>query len=225
MGIKAAIQALLGNKQPRNAYNEREIKFYKEARSAKEHGRVVVSHLSLGLDQVEVPFVFPGMSEPPKLDDRLMTDIRSAAESQGYIFHHLIPHRYGRLIVSEDHAAWNEIVLDLVGELNEDGQANEVTIHHLLSLLGNTAHDQKIAITGVDNTKAPTGQHADSLTRMADHLTSVELPLPAAKVSAYEARHSMIGRMEELAVDNADTVGELGAVGGQLKFRSSGVQH
>lgn len=173
MGIKAAIAALFGKEQPRNAYGEREIKFYKDARMSKEHGRVVVSHLSMGLDQVEVPFVFPGMSEPPKLDDRLMTDIRSAAESQGYIFHHLIPHRYGKLIKVDD--ALNEVILDVVSELNVDGRVSGAAVTELFRLFSEEAAKSGVSISGVD-TEAPSGLHADALRRMSDHLTSVTTP-------------------------------------------------
>lgn len=174
MGIKAAIIALFGKDQPRNAYGEREVKFYKEARTSKEHGRVVVSHLSMGLDQVEVPFVFPGMSEPPKLDDRLMTDIRSAAESQGYIFHHLIPHRYGKLVKTSDEA--NEALLDVVYELNVHGRLSEEAIKAVMAVLVHEADVAKIPLSGID-TVVPTGSHADVLKRMSDHLTSVTLPV------------------------------------------------
>ncbi|MDR3392182.1 MAG: hypothetical protein P4L77_10670 [Sulfuriferula sp.] len=179
MGIKALIAALRGNSQPRNAYNEREIKFFKEARMAKEHGRVVVSHMSLGLDHVEVPFVFPGMSEPPKLDDRLMTDIRSAAESQGYIFHYLNPHRYGMLV--PDQPAFSAAVSQAVEEFKHIGELTEDTCKALVEAIGEqiAAHEEAVRRSAEAN--PPTGVHADSLQRMADHLASVTPPVSQPK--------------------------------------------
>lgn len=92
--IKAKLISLLGG-LPRNAYNEVDILFYKDCRHAGHHGMVVVSHKKLRLQHVAVPFLFPDLATPPVLTARLMRDIQSAAESQGYIFHHLVAQSYG----------------------------------------------------------------------------------------------------------------------------------
>lgn len=100
MGIKAKLIALLTGRA-RNDYNEIEILFYKDCIRDGRHGLAVVSNKTLRLHRVAVPFFFPGLDQPPVLTARLMHDITSAAESQGYVFHYLVPEAYGTLTTTE----------------------------------------------------------------------------------------------------------------------------
>ena len=94
MSIKERLLNVLGA-APRNAFNEIDVKFYKDCIHDVPHGMIVVTNKVQKLSQVAVPFVFPGMGEPPVLTARLMQDIWSAAESQGYVPHYLLPLTYG----------------------------------------------------------------------------------------------------------------------------------
>lgn len=105
--IKAKLISLLGG-MPRNAYNEVEILFYKDCRHLGSHGMVVVSNKKMRLYRVSVPFIFPGLATPPVLTARLMQDIQSAAESQGYVFHHLVAEAYGSGVENDDLSAGQE---------------------------------------------------------------------------------------------------------------------
>jgi hypothetical protein len=96
MSMKEHIARLL-NLQPRNDFNEMNMKFYKDCLDAVPHGELVVSSKRRGLKNVAIPFVFTGMTEPPVLTARLMAAIESAAESQGYVPHFLITESYGRV--------------------------------------------------------------------------------------------------------------------------------
>ena len=71
LNIKDRILAALGH-APRNDYNEIDIRFYKACNNDGQHGMVVVSHRVQRLDHVAVPFLFPGMSEPPALTARVL---------------------------------------------------------------------------------------------------------------------------------------------------------
>lgn len=100
MSMKEHIARLL-NLQPRNDFNEMNMKFYKDCLDAVPHGELVVSSKRRGLKNVAIPFVFTGMTEPPVLTARLMAAIESAAESQGYVPHFLITESYGCVIDEE----------------------------------------------------------------------------------------------------------------------------
>lgn len=94
MSLKNRILSALGH-APRNDYNEIDVKFYKACNTDGQHGMVIVSNRVLRLDHVAVPFLFPGMTEPPALTARVLADIESAGASQGYIVHCLLPETYG----------------------------------------------------------------------------------------------------------------------------------
>lgn len=95
------IIARLLNQAPRNSYNEISVKFYKDCIDDIPHGELVVSSKRRGLDHVAIPFVFSGATTPPVLTARLMQDIESAAKSQGYVPHYLLPETYGRIEVEQ----------------------------------------------------------------------------------------------------------------------------
>lgn len=94
MSIKETILSVLGA-NPKNSFNEVEVKFYKDCNRDGQHGMVIVSHRVKRLDHVAVPFLFPGLTEPPALTARVLADIESAGASQGYVVHCLLPETYG----------------------------------------------------------------------------------------------------------------------------------
>ena len=94
MSLKETILSVLGA-NPKNSFNEVEVKFYKDCNRDGQHGMVIVSHRVKRLDHVAVPFLFPGLTEPPALTARVLADIESAGASQGYVVHCLLPETYG----------------------------------------------------------------------------------------------------------------------------------
>jgi hypothetical protein len=121
--IRQAIAVLRGE-DVRNDYNELNVAIYKDTNHIGEHGRMVVSHRKYKLVNVAVPFVFPGMTEPPKLDARLVVDLFSAFESQGYIPHHI-----------EQYGTHSEVVGDGVTQpaLDDDLSGGRMPTHRLLA--------------------------------------------------------------------------------------------
>jgi hypothetical protein len=101
MSIKETILNVLGA-NPKNSFNEVEVKFYKDCNRDGQHGMVIVSHRVKRLDHVAVPFLFPGLTEPPALTARVLADIESAGASQGYVVHCLLPETYGPNLAEGD---------------------------------------------------------------------------------------------------------------------------
>lgn len=96
--MKTIIAKLLNNwlgNNIKNDYNELNVAIYKDTNHIGQHGIMLASHAGKKVRAMPVPFVFPGMTEPPKLDARLMVDLFSAFESQGWIPHHIV--QYGSL--------------------------------------------------------------------------------------------------------------------------------
>jgi hypothetical protein len=77
----------------RNALNEIDVRFHKEANHHVIHGYLVVTHKQMGIKEAPVAFSFPDFSDAPDLDLRLMIDLFEAAKAQGYIPLRL--HSYG----------------------------------------------------------------------------------------------------------------------------------
>lgn len=90
---------LFAAKAQKNAYGEIEVEFYKRANAHIPHGQLIVSHKGYNLTQVPVNFVFPGLTEAPPLTKRLVNDLWSAAESQGYFPHAIAS--YGTAVMPE----------------------------------------------------------------------------------------------------------------------------
>jgi hypothetical protein len=125
MAIREMILALLGH-APRNQYGERPVAFYKDTVLTGEHGRIMVTHVKKGLKAVIVPFAFPGLSEAPKLDARLMFDIWSAAESQGYMPHHLVQYGTHAEVIGENA---DTTPLEIAPETALGGHTGRVRMH------------------------------------------------------------------------------------------------
>lgn len=69
--------------------DELKICFYMEANLYGEHGRLNVSHIKHGLIEKSIPFVFVGVTTPPKMDRVIFDKIWIEAKRQGYIPHHM----------------------------------------------------------------------------------------------------------------------------------------
>src|SRR6185503_20359079 len=74
------------------------------------------------LQHVAVPFLFPDLATPPVLTARLMRDIQSAAESQGYIFHYLVAQSYG--VVDDVDLSGGQEATDEWDDLSQVGSPN-----------------------------------------------------------------------------------------------------
>lgn len=137
MGIIKRALSLFAATNVRNGYNEMEVKFHKEARFVGQHGRIVVSHIAQRLDQVDVPYVLPGLQDAPVFDERFVQDLVSSAKSQGYIVHHILPHKHGKLAPYNDD--WNELVSDIIDEINDGDVLSEETTNRFHALTSKPA--------------------------------------------------------------------------------------
>lgn len=175
MSIKERLLNVLGA-APRNAFNEIDVKFYKDCLHDVPHGMIVVTNKVQKLNQVAVPFVFPGMGEPPVLTARLMQDIWSAAESQGFVPHYLLPLTYG-LHQSEE-----------VEEHLTDGADAARVLAHL---------DRVLPVAAPDAAKIPAVKRAVAVhpSRIEEERGGLPLPLNQAVDRTTEAQQDLMSEL------------------------------
>lgn len=116
------ITAILTGNDARNGYNELGVAIYKDANAYGEHGRMQVSHRARGLNNVEVPFAFPSLTDAPPLTAKLFLDIWAAFESQGYIAHHLVSYGGIKPGTPQEATMGNVAVQPVTGHPVFDGQ-------------------------------------------------------------------------------------------------------
>ena len=75
-------KALFGNPNP---LAELKVVFHKETNKYGTHGTINVSSMEQGLKDVNVRFLFMGMTRPPEMTPAIIYHLWHQAESQGYI--------------------------------------------------------------------------------------------------------------------------------------------
>lgn len=99
------------------------VKFYREAAYHGQHGVICVDHRRLGLRDVEVGFVFVGMTKPPQLDKFAISYIWDQALAQGYIPKSIVA--YGFDIEAVVHESADAFMVAIASDQNKLNQSIE----------------------------------------------------------------------------------------------------
>lgn len=75
---------------PEDAFGEIKIMFHKQCNMVGSHGTILVTHKARGMHLATIRFMIADVAVAPALTPKLLYQIKSAAESQGFLFYELV---------------------------------------------------------------------------------------------------------------------------------------